>query len=408
MPATPGAGEPILITVTGRDHPGITAALTEILARSHSAILDMQQVVVQGRLSLSILIAGNGGDRVDAANDNVLKDLLFAAKQHGCDLDFRVVDAGGPTPHAPYVLTLLGDPTLDAAAVAAIAAVLAAHSINIERIQRLSEARFATLELLIGIPDEAAAHAVRGDLVRAAAALGVDVALQPEGLFRRAKRLVVFDLDSTLVRGETIDVLGAQHGVGEPIAAITRRAMNGEMDFATALRERVALLAGLPAAALEQAAAAAELTPGAAELVAALHRLGYETAIVSGGFAPIAEALRQRLGIDWAHANEVEIEAGRLTGRVREPILDAAGKARLLRELAARRGIALDQVIAVGDGANDLPMLEVAGLGIAFNAHAAVRERALHHLNSPRLDAILLLLGISEKDIRALQREEPA
>lgn len=415
MHPTPAPSERILITVTGRDHPGITAALTAILARSGNEILDMQQVVVEGRLSLSILIAGNGDDAaatpappaiampVAKNSSGVLKDLLFAAKQHGCDLDFRIVDDSPPAAAAPYVLTLLGDPQLEAGAIAGIAAVLAAHGVNIERIQRLSEARLATLEMTIRLPHESAASVVRADLLRTAAELNVDVALQLEGLFRRAKRLVVFDLDCTLVRGETIDALGVRAGAGEAIAAITSRAMSGEMDYATALRQRVELLAGLPAAALEEAAAAAELMPGAAELVSILHRLGYETAIVSGGFGPVAEALRRRLGIDWSYANEVEVENGRLTGRVREPILDAVAKARIVRELAAQRGIDLDQVMAVGDGANDLPMLEAVGMGIAFNAQAVVRQRARHQLNSPRLDAILFLLGISEQDIRALQ-----
>jgi phosphoserine phosphatase len=396
-------GERILVTVTGPDHPGITATLAAILARSGIALLDMQQVVVQGRLNLAILI-----EAADGGAASVLKDLLFAAKEHGADLDFRVMEAEPPPPHPQYVLTLLGDPTLDAAAVAGIAAVLARHGVNIEKIQRLSDQRFATLEMTIGVPNERAVHDVRADLVHAAAQLEVDVALQAEGLFRRAKRLVVFDLDSTLVRGETIDALGRQHGVGDRIEEVTRRAMNGEIDFAAALRQRVALLAGLPERALHQAAEAAELMPGALALVAALRQLGYRTAIVSGGFSTVAEKLRQRLGIDWAFANELEIEAGSLTGRVREPILDAAAKARIVRDLAAGRGIALDQVIAVGDGANDLPMLEVAGLGIAFNAHAAVRQRAPHLLNRPRLDSILFLLGIAEKDIRALQPKEPA
>lgn len=393
----------ILITVTGPDHPGITAELTSILAQAGSEILDMEQVVVQGRLSLSILVAG---ERSGAPA--VLKDLLFAAKEHGSDLDFRVLEPEDATPpaRAVYVLTLLGEPRLGANAVAAISRVLATHGINIEKIQKLSEGRFATLEMTIGVPGEGAARAVRADLVQAAAGLDVDFALQPEGLFRRAKRLVVFDLDSTLVRGEMIDALGARRGCGEAIAELTRRAMNGEMDYATSLRERVALLAGLPAAALQEAAAEAELMPGAAELVGVLRRLGFRTAIVSGGFAPVAEALRERLGIDWAHANEVEVRDGVLTGRVREPILDAEAKARLVREMASRQDIALDQVIAVGDGANDLPMLEVAGLGIAFNAHAAVRERARHTLNRPRLDSILFLLGITEKEIRALQRRD--
>jgi len=392
----------LLVTVSGHDHPGITAALTSILAASGAEILDMQQVAVQGRLSLSIVLAG------DASGTALLKDLLFAAKEHGSDLDFRVLGSRDmpAAARAPHVLTLLGDETLSAAALAAVSGALASHGINIEKIVRLSETRFATLEMTIGVPDESSLRAVRAALVQAAAAHDVDIALQAEGLFRRAKRLVVFDLDSTLLQGELIDVLGAEHGVGERIADVTRRAMGGEMDFATALRERVALLAGMPLATVERAAAAATLMPGAAALVAALRRLGFRTAIVSGGFALAAESVRARLAIDWAFANELEVAEGLLTGRVREPILDAAAKARIVRELAESTGITLDQVIAVGDGANDLPMLEIAGLGIAFNAHAAVRARAQHHLNRPRLDSILFLLGISEREVRALQSQE--
>jgi phosphoserine phosphatase len=393
----------VLVTVTGPDHPGITAALAALLARSGSEILDMEQVVVQGRLDLSILV------RADAAwtGSSLLEDLRAAARAHGTDIETRVLEGPPPPKQPPWVLTLLADPVLDAAAIAGIAAVLARHDVNIERIQRLSESRFSTLEMTIGIADEPTVRAVRADLVRTAAALGVDVALQAEGLFRRSKRLVVFDLDSTLVRGETIDALGRRHGVGERVARVTRRAMAGEIDFAAAIRERVALLAGLPAAALVEAAQSAALTPGAAALVAALRRLGYATAIVSGGFAPVAEALRSRLDIDWAYANEVEVRDGALTGDVREPILDAEAKARIVRELATRCGISLDQVIAVGDGANDLPMLEVAGLGIAFNAKATVRAQAKHAINHPRLDAILFLLGISERERRSLHQEEP-
>lgn len=394
-----GGETPILVTVTGRDHPGITAALAAVLAARRVPILDMQQVVVQSRLCLSILV-GAAGDEA-----TLVAQLDSVAREHGCDLESRgLVPAATPT-RIPYVLTLLGEPQLDAAAIAGIAAALARHGVNIEKIQRLSEARFATLEMTIGMPDASTAHTVRAELVQAAARFDVDFALQAEGLFRRAKRLVVFDLDSTLVRGETIDGLAARAGVGDRVAAITRRAMQGEIDYAAALRERVALLAGLPESALAEAAAAAELMPGAVELVAALRRLGFATAIVSGGFAPVAAALRARLGIDWAYANELETAGGRLTGRVLEPLLDGAAKARILGELAARRGITVDQVIAVGDGANDLPMLEAAGLGIAFNAHAAVRARAQGLLNR-RLDAILFLLGINEQDIRSLHARE--
>lgn len=395
---------PTLVIVTGHDHPGITAALVSALAVRRIPLLDMQQVVVQGRLHLSILVAATGAAR-DGDPAALVAELRAVASEHGCDLESRILEPEAAPPRLPYVLTLLGEPQLEAEAVAGIAAALARHGVNIEKIQRLSEARFATLEMTIGMPDEPTAHAVRAELVQAAARFDVDFALQAEGLFRRAKRLVVFDLDSTLVRGETIDALATRAGVSDRVAAITRRAMNSEIDYAEALRERVALLAGLPASALEEAAAAAELMPGAMELVAALRRLGFETAIVSGGFAPVAEALRARLGIDWAYANELETASGRLTGRVHAPLLDGAAKARILRELAARRGIAADQVIAVGDGANDLPMLEAAGLGIAFNAHAAVRARAQSLLNR-RLDAVLFLLGISERDMRSLQERE--
>ncbi|MFQ5601256.1 MAG: phosphoserine phosphatase SerB [Candidatus Krumholzibacteriia bacterium] len=393
----------ILITVSGADHPGITAALTSILAQHQAVILDMEQVVVQERLSLSILIRG---DR--SSSSGTLKDLLFAAKEHGNDLDFRVLDPGTSRrqAHSPYVLTLLGDPELDAEAVSAISRVLATHGINIEKIEKLSERRFATLEMTIGIPGDADVRAVRAALLERAARLDVDVALQAEGLFRRAKRLVVFDLDSTLIRGEMLDLLGDRLGVGERIAGITRRAMRGEIDYATSLRERVALLKGTPIAEHEDLASPVQLRPRALELARPLHRLGFKTAIVSGGLLPVAEVLRRRLGVALVHANEVEVESGELTGRVLEPVLDAASKGRIVRDLATRNGITLDQVIAVGDGANDLPMLEAAGLGIAFHAHDTVQERARHVLNRTRLDSILFLLGISERDLQALQQEE--
>jgi phosphoserine phosphatase len=234
----------------------------------------------------------------------------------------------------------------------------------------------------------------------------MDLALQPDNLFRRVKRLVVMDLDSTLVQAEVIDELARVAGCGEAVRVITARAMNGEIDFREALRARVALLRGLTLAQLERVAADLPLTPGAERLIRILKRLGFRTAIISGGFDFFSERVRARLGIDYARANTLEVVDGNLTGAVREPIIDGERKAVLLAEIAQREHLRLDQVIAVGDGANDLPMLAAAGLGIAFNAKPRVRAAAQHSLNQDRLDTILFLLGISQNDAAALEREE--
>jgi phosphoserine phosphatase len=395
----------VLITVSGPDQTGITAALTGIIAEAGADILDMEQVVIQGLLSLSILL----DYREDgAASRPVLKDLLFRAKELGLDLNFRVFPASEvlrPREHHRHVLTLIGHTELAAGAIARVAQVLARHQCNIEKIQRLDEGRARCLEFLVDLRDPARLDALKSDLLPVGGEFALDLALQPDNLFRRVKRLVVMDLDSTLVQAEAIDELARLAHCEPAVSAITARAMNGEMDFAEALRQRVALLKGLTVAQMEQVAARLPLTEGAESLIRILKRLGYRTAIISGGFDFFSERVRDRLGIDVAHANHLDIQDGRLTGTVREPIIDGARKAVLMEEIARREGLHLDQVIAVGDGANDLPMLRAAGLGIAFNAKPVVRAAAQHSLNQSRLDSILFLLGISQNDVAQLERE---
>jgi phosphoserine phosphatase len=396
----------VLITVTGRDRPGITAALAEIIAAAGVDILDVQQVVIQELLSLSMVLdyRENG-----TQGKPVLKDLLFRAKELDLDMNFRVLPAAEvarPRAHHRHVLTLIGHRELAAGAIARVARVLAGHGFNIGKIQRLDEGRIRCLEMVVDAPDPARVEALKADLLPVGGDFAVDLALQPDTLFRRVKRLVVMDLDSTLIQAEAIDELARVAGRGEAVRALTLQAMDGRMDFAEALRGRVALLGGLPVAQLEAVAAALPLTPGADRLIRVLKRLGYRTAIISGGFDFFSERIRARLGIDYAYANSLEVAEGRLTGRVREPIIDGKRKALLLGEIAKQEHLRLDQVIAVGDGANDLPMLSLAGLGIAFNAKPSVRAAAQHSLNQDHLDTILFLLGISQNDVAALEREE--
>jgi len=394
----------LLISVTGPDGPGITAALTRIIADAGVEIADMEQVVVRGLLSLSIVLAFRGEH---AQSQPVLKDLLFAAKGLGLELDFQVPPEGPAETFRPArhrsVLSLLGQDGLSAAAIAHVTRVLADEGFNIESIQRLDQGRIGTLELIVSSAEPAGAKALKTALLPVGREHALDIALQPDNIFRRIKRLVVLDLDSTLIAAEVIDELARAHGVFEQVQAITHRAMEGELDFVAALAERVALLKGLPEETLERVYQALPLTPGAEELIRVLKRLGYRTGIISGGFTYFSERIRQRLGLDHAHANRLAIVEGRLTGRVLPPVIDGEGKARILEEIARTENLHLDQVIAVGDGANDLPMLRRAGLGVAFNARPLVRAAAEHSLNRRSLDAILFLLGIGAQDLAALE-----
>ena len=388
----------VLITMTGQDRPGIVAAVTGHIAAAGARIRDIEQTVTHTLLSFSVLIDFPTGE---SERTPLIKDLLFLAKELGLDLDFQALDEAEyrrKTTRHVYVVTIMGV-EVSAAALAQISRILADHEINIERISKLTQGQLRCVEFLITAPPELDVKAMTRKLLHAGAGLGVDVAVQKESLYRRAKRLVVMDMDSTLIQIEVIDELARLAGVGDQVAAITARAMNGELDFNGSLRERVALLKGLPAAALEEVYRDIPFTPGAKTLVRVLKRLGFKTAVISGGFSFFTDRLQRELGLDYAFANDLVIENGAVTGEVRGAIVDGARKAQLLGEIARREGITLDQVVAIGDGANDLPMLGKAGLGIAFNAKARVREQADTHINQQNLESILYLLGLSEREM---------
>jgi len=395
------AADRVLITVTGPDRTGVTATLTGILSQQGASLHDIEQVVVQGQLTLCLLVD------VPETRD-VLKELLFAAKQLGMDLDFKPVATSDARP-APtlnearrYVITAIG-PTLGAPHLHAIASTLAAEGANIEKIGRLSENTLASVEIHALLPPGGDSDALKRTLLTVATSAGFDVSLQRESLYRRSKRLVVLDMDSTLIRIEVIDELARAAGVGAEVARITERAMQGEMDYDQSLRQRVALLAGLNVAVLDNLAQNLPLTDGAETLVRVLKRLGYKIAVISGGFSRAAEALKRRLGVDYAYSNNLEVQGGKLTGKVVGPIVNAQRKAELLETIAQAEGVLLDQVIAVGDGANDALMLERAGLGIAFHAKPKLREAADTSITAAGLDAILYLLGFSARELQEVE-----
>ena len=394
------ASDRVLVTVTGPDRTGVTATLTGILSQQGATLHDIEQVVVQGQLTLCLLIG------VPETRD-VLKELLFAAKQLEMELDFKPVPGDKATPEpAPegrrYVITAIG-PTLGASHLYAIATALASEGANIEKIGRLSENTLASVEIHALLPADKDSEPLKRALLQVATTSGFDVSLQPESLFRRSKRLIVLDMDSTLIRIEVIDELARAAGVGPEVSRITERAMAGEMDYDESLRQRVALLAGLDVKVLDQIASDLPLTEGAERMVRVLKRLGYKIAVISGGFSRAAEALKRRLELDYAYSNNLEIVGGKLTGRVVGPIVNAQRKAELLETIAQAEGVLLDQVIAVGDGANDALMLERAGLGIAFHAKAKLRERADTSISGAGLDAILYLLGLSARELQEVE-----
>ena len=388
----------ILLTMTGPDRPGIIAAVTGQIAEAGARIRDIEQTVTHTLLSLSIVIDFPTGE---SDNKPLIKELLYLAKETGLDLDFSVLgeaDYRRKSTRDAHVVTMMGG-EVNALAIARVGKILAEHGVNIERVSKLNQGDLRCVELLVTAPAELDMRTINRQLLNAGANLGVDIAVQRENLYRRAKRLVVMDMDSTLIQIEVIDELARIAGVGEQVALITERAMNGELDFPAALRERVALLSGLPAAALEEVYRNIPFTPGAKTLIRVLKRLGFKTAVISGGFSYFVDRIKDDLGLDYAYANELEIVDGLVTGRVIGQVVDGGRKAELLEEIAAKEGVTLDQAIAIGDGANDLPMLGKAGLGIAFNAKARVREEADYHINQQRLDSILYLLGISEREM---------
>jgi phosphoserine phosphatase len=407
--------EVVLVTITGQDRPGLTAALTGILANYDVTVLDIGQSVIHDSLSLGILIESPE----DAKSCSVFKDILFKAHELNLNARFTPVSetdyehwvtAQGKPRH---IVTILGK-QISARHLARVTEVVAEHGFNIDQISRLSgrlslvspedKRKGASVQLSLSgeVEDIPAMHA---KFLHISQELDIDVAVQEDNLYRRSRRLVCFDMDSTLIQAEVIDELAKVAGVGAQVAAITESAMRGEIDFSESFRRRMALLEGMDESVLQQIAENLPITEGAQRLIRHLKHFGYKVAILSGGFTYFANYLKEKLGIDYVHANQLDFENGKLTGKVKGEIIDGQMKARLLIQLAEQEGISPEQVIAVGDGANDLPMLSIAGLGIAFHAKPIVKEQAQHSIATLGLDAILYLLGMRDRELAELETD---
>jgi len=390
----------LLITLTGPDRPGVTSRLFGILAGHPLRVLDIEQVVIRGKLVLGVLLGCDTPPDltgIHAAVSGLAADL-------GMDAEITAGSGRAETParNGRLHVTLLGNPLLPDA-VAAVAGRIAASGANIDRITRLASDPVTCVELDVS---GAEPGSLRDSLAQVAVDCGVDVAVQPAGLYRRAMRLIVMDVDSTLIQHEVIDLLAERAGCAAEVAKVTEAAMRGELDFTASLRERAALLAGLDVVVLDEVRASLRLTPGARTLVRTLKRLGYKCGIVSGGFTAVIQPLADELGIDYVAANTLEVVDGRLTGRVLDPVVDRDGKTEALRKFAHAAGVPLSQTVAVGDGANDLGMIGAAGLGVAFNAKPVVRDAADTAVNVPYLDTVLYLLGIPRDAVDAADLAE--
>jgi phosphoserine phosphatase len=387
----------VLITVTGVDQPGVTSALFEVLSRHDVELLNVEQVVIRGRLTLGVLVSGH--PQV-AAGQRLHDEVTDAIHRVGLDVTIERSD-DMPIIREPstHTIVVLGRP-ITAAAFRVVASEAAVLGVNIDFIRGISDYPVTGLELRVSVPAGIAAE-LRTTLARVAAEQGLDIAVENYSLERRAKRLIVFDVDSTLIQGEVIEMLAARAGAEESVAAITEAAMRGELDFAESLHRRVATLAGLPAELIDEVSAEIELTPGARTTIRTLRRLGFYCGVVSGGFRQVIDPLARDLGLDFVAANELEIVDGKLTGRVVGEVVDRAGKATALRDFANQVGVPIEQTVAVGDGANDIDMLSAAGLGVAFNAKPALREIADASLSHPFLDTVLFILGVTRAEIEA-------
>ncbi|MCP2252416.1 phosphoserine phosphatase [Prauserella aidingensis] len=393
---------PVLITATGPDKPGVSSVLFAALTAHGVDVHDVEQVVIRGRLVLGVLVA------VDSDPEALQEAVEQAMATVAMSVDVKIGDEIGTEPFAQgrqgstHVLTLLGRP-LTAQSIYAVAGKLASADANIDAIRSIADYPVTGLEVELSVEKDTpeADAELRSILADFANRGGLDVSIQRSGLSRRAKRLVVFDVDSTLIQGEVIEMLAAHVGVEPQVREITEAAMRGEINFTESLERRVALLEGLPETAMDEVADAIELTPGARTTIRTLKRLGYQCGVVSGGFMRIIDRLVDDLGLDFAAANELEVVDGKLTGRVVGEIVDRPGKARALNRFADEFGIPVQQCVAVGDGANDIDMLSAAGMGIAFNAKPALREVADAALSYPYLDAILFMLGVTRTEVEA-------
>jgi phosphoserine phosphatase len=386
-----------LITVTGRDQPGVTSALFEVLSRHRVDLLNVEQVVIRGRLTLGVLVAA----AAEVTTGPDLRDEVQTAI-HRLGLEVTIEGSDGlPVLREPstHTIVVLGRP-ITAEAFGVVAHEAAALGVNIDFIRGVSDYPVTGLELRVSVPP-GSYRDLQATLARVAVQESVDIAVEDYSLSRRAKRLIVFDVDSTLIQGEVIEMLAAHAGAEAAVAEVTEAAMRGELDFAESLHRRVATLEGLPAGVLDEVAEQIELTAGARTTLRTLRRLGYYCGIVSGGFRQVIEPLAHELMMDFVAANELEIVDGKLTGRVIGDVVDRPGKAKALRNFAQQVGVPMEQTVAVGDGANDIDRLTAAGLGVAFNAKPALREVADASLSHPYLDTVLFILGITRGEIEA-------
>ena len=402
----------ILINFSGGDRPGLTSSLASTLAQHDVRILDIGQAVVHETLTLAILIEVPAGREFTPLK----KDLIVRA--HELDLKIKLTPVSeaafqhwvGAQGKFRFIVSVLGR-QITAEQFAAISAAVSNHGFNIDRIERLSgrlsltgriENANACVELEIS-GEKDSSSALRSELMTIAQRFNIDIAFQRESIYRRNRRLFVFDMDSTLIQGEVIDELARWHGVGQQVSAITAAAMRGELDFKQSFAQRVALLKGLPEARVRELLHSIPLAEGAERLVSTLKSLGYKTAVLSGGFTFFGEHLQKLLGLDYVFANHLQIESGSVAGTVSGEIVDGRKKAELLQMLADKENISLDQVVAVGDGANDLPMLNLAGMGIAFHAKPVVRSSANHAVSYLGLDSLLYLIGVRDRDLERVQ-----
>ncbi|MAE59096.1 MAG: phosphoserine phosphatase SerB [Halobacteriovorax sp.] len=385
----------VLITISGPDHPGITARMMRILEDNDTQINDIGQNVTHSLLSLSFVIEiSEGTDN----NSDVIKDLLFETYKMGMTLDYKILD-GTYEPELDdevekFILNCVAPERITNTFIADIATVLAEYGVNILKIDKVSPGIFKSLEILTIIRKSLNHTELKEKLILVSNKHKIDVAFLKDNVFRRSKRLIVFDMDSTLIQAEVIDELAKAHGVGHEISEITERAMNGELDFNESLIARVSKLKGLDANVMEDILSNLPLTPGVEDFLKTIKKLGYKVAVISGGFTFFAEALKEKLGLDYAFANELEIIDGKLTGNVLGTIVNAEQKAILVNLIAQQENISLEQVVAIGDGANDLPMLSRAGLGIAFHAKDIVKKKAQNHMSHGPMTSILYFLGI--------------
>ena len=400
--------QPILISISGMDRPGITATITKVLSEFNVNVLDIGQSVIHDALSLGMMVEisdqAAGADTLKQVIQNKIDELALTVRF--VDISLASYESWvGQQGKARHVVTLLSR-RITAYQISRLSQIVADNGLNIDKITRLSgrvplesigSDGQACVEFSLrgSVPD---LPALRREFMQLADEINVDIAYQENNVFRRNRRLVAFDMDSTLIQAEVIDELAKKAGVGEKVAEITERAMRGEMDYKESFRQRVALLKGLPESALGDVAATLKITNGTEHLMSTLKKLGYKTAILSGGFTYFGRALQRRFGFDYVFSNELEIENRMLTGNTVGEIVDGEKKASLLASIAQHEGFSLEQTIAVGDGANDLPMLSIAGLGIAFNAKPIVKESAKQSLNTHGLDGILYLMGLSERE----------